>query len=344
MDTTDILQAEVSHALADGIPLWIRGGNSKAFYGNPAVAACRELDTQSHTGVIDYVPEELMIRVRSGTPLFEVQKLLDENGQMLPFEPPDFGGKATIGGVVAAGLSGPRRPWSGAVRDFVLGVTLLTGQAKVLSFGGQVMKNVAGYDVSRLVVGAMGTLGLILDISLKVLPRPESEVTLRVCPDDFRYRINKLFGASIGLSAHAYLEKNLYIRVNNRSGIDGDKVDNSLWHEINNHQLPVLQHGQNLWRISVPQSASEYLTQASVIEWGGALRWVADPTDDPHQIITTGHATLFRSSDVMQRNRFHPLDPVVARIHRNLKQHFDPRGIFNPDRLTWRSNADQYSH
>lgn len=328
-DATDSLKESVTDALQHKKPLWLRGGNSKSFFGNPSDTDCTELDLRPHAGVIDYVPDELVIRVRAGTPLSEVVELLEQEGQILPFEPPNFGGASTIGGVIASGLSGPRRPYTGAVRDYVLGVNLLSGNGSVLSFGGQVMKNVAGYDVSRLVVGAMGTLGIIMDVSLKVLPKYPTEVTLRV---------SELPGSIANLSAHAIVDGQHYIRVPEGEGLAGDVVDNDFWRQLATHELSSLQEGDALWRISVPPSSTQYLDEAVVVEWGGALRWVADPNEQPHEVLESGHATLFRTTDDSERNRFQPLDPVVARIHENLKHNFDPQEIFNPGRMTWHAN------
>ncbi|HAK50808.1 MAG TPA: glycolate oxidase subunit GlcE [Gammaproteobacteria bacterium] len=328
-DATDSLIESVTDALQYKKPLWLRGGNSKSFFGNPSDTDCTELDLRCHAGVIDYVPDELVISVRAGTPLTEVVELLEQEGQMLPFEPPNFGGASTIGGVIASGLSGPRRPYTGAVRDFVLGVNLLSGNGSVLSFGGQVMKNVAGYDVSRLVVGAMGTLGVIMDVSLKVLPKRSPEVTWRVSE----------VPASIGnLSAHAIVNGQHYIRVPEGESLAGEVVDNDFWRQLATHELSSLKEGDALWRISVPPSSKQYLDEATVVEWGGALRWVADPKAHPHEVLESGHATLFRTTDDSERTRFQPLDPVVARIHEKLKHNFDPQEIFNPGRITWHAN------
>ncbi len=339
-DASQDLLETVQQSFGDGSQLLVRGGNGKAFYGNPPLSDCPELDMRSHAGVIDYVPEELMIRVRAGTPLSEVVSMVEQEGQMLAFEPPDFDNTATMGGVIAAGLSGPRRPFAGAVRDFVLGITLLTGQGQILSFGGQVMKNVAGYDVSRLMVGALGTLGVILDVSLKVLPKPAPEETFCLPLGDSSDGIDALLRQPVGLSAHACFDGNLYVRVKQGTDLDGEVVDAGIWNEIATHRLPCLGGGEALWRVSVPRTSTCYLDEAALVEWGGALRWVIDPESDPHQVVTSGHATLFRSRNVNQRKRFHPLNPTVARIHENLKKHFDPKGILNPGRMTWFSYAD----
>ena len=344
-DSTSILRDQVAQAAGRSSPLRIVGGNSKHFYGNPQPCEYETLKTGIHSGVMDYAPEELMLRVRAGTPLAEVKSLLGQEGQMLGFEPPDFGGNATMGGVVAAGLSGPRRPSAGSVRDFVLGITLLTGDATVLSFGGQVMKNVAGYDVSRLMTGAMGTLGVILDISLKVLPRPGEELTWCRRADaaaDERL-LGQLRRNGLGLSATATVGDRFYVRASAEADVEGDVVDGALWDRLANQQLSAFEGG-NLWRISVPRTAPTFMEQAAVVEWEGALRWLLDPAEDPRQTFAgagvSGHATLFRSDEGDRDDRFHPLDPLVGQIHRRLKQQFDPVGIFNPGRVNWYSNAN----
>ena len=177
MQQIDSLRQQILSAADDKRALRIRGGGTKDWYGVELKGDI--LDMRALSGIIDYEPTELVITARSGTPLAEIEAALREQNQMLAFEPPHFGEGATLGGVVAAGLSGPRRAASGAVRDFVLGAVLMDGRGEVLSFGGQVMKNVAGYDVSRLLAGSMGSLGVMLQHSLKVLPRPVAEASLR---------------------------------------------------------------------------------------------------------------------------------------------------------------------
>ncbi|MEX5452570.1 glycolate oxidase subunit GlcE, partial [Stutzerimonas stutzeri] len=169
-DASALLLDQVNQALAAKTPLRIQGSGSKAFLGRAAEGQL--LDVREHRGIVSYDPTELVVTARAGTPLAELEATLDEAGQMLPCEPPHFGEGATVGGMIAAGLSGPRRPWSGSVRDFVLGSRVITGQGKHLRFGGEVMKNVAGYDLSRLMAGSFGCLGVLTEISLKVLPKP----------------------------------------------------------------------------------------------------------------------------------------------------------------------------
>lgn len=349
-DCTDTLRDRIAEAVARSSPLRVRGGDSKYFYGNQHdFGECEVLEVGAHSGIMDYVPAELMMRVRAGTPLAEVQAALSQEGQMLGFEPPDFGGNATIGGVVAAGLSGPRRSSAGSVRDFVLGVTLLTGDATVLSFGGQVMKNVAGYDVSRLMTGAMGTLGVILDVSLKILPRPREEKTWRcsVEPANNASLLDRLRRDGLGLSATARLGDTFYVRASGEAQINGDILSDiesdNFWAALGNHQLPEFE-GKNLWRISVPRTAPDFIREASVVEWEGAQRWLVEPQFDPRQMLSAGHCTLFRSDsrpdNAAHQDRFHPLDPLVGKIHRRLKQQFDPAGIFNPGRVNWYRDAN----
>ena len=166
----------VGEARRQKATLKIRGQGSKSFYGRPCEGEV--VDVSPHQGIVSYEPTELVLTGCAGTSLAAIEAALSEAGQMLPFEPPHYGEGATLGGTLACGFSGPRRPYAGAARDFVLGTQVVTGKGEALRFGGAVMKNVAGYDVSRLMVGSLGTLGIILEASLKVLPRPGAEITL----------------------------------------------------------------------------------------------------------------------------------------------------------------------
>lgn len=344
-DTTDSLHEQVNQALEQKSPVMIEGCGSKKFYGYPPAPGLGRLATAEHRGVIDYAPEELVLRVRAGTRLSEINQLLDENQQVLAFEPPDFAGASTIGGVVASGLSGPRRPYAGSVRDFVLGVRLITGSGEILEFGGQVMKNVAGYDVSRLIAGSMGTLGVILDVSLKVLPAPELETTraLAVARQDFRSRLWSIQG-KVPISAAAHRAGYLQIRLSGSEAavraaerkVGGDEVDNASWDELN--RLECFGTASDLWRISVAPASGLFLEEANVIDWGGGLRWLADPGFDPREALAgeDGHATLMKYSDGFLSTGvdiFQPLAEPVLGIQQRLKNQFDPAGVFNPGRL-----------
>jgi glycolate oxidase FAD binding subunit len=352
-DTLASLAEAIRAAAADGRPLRIRGGGTKDFYGQSLEGEI--LDTRGHAGIVAYDPTELVVTVRGGTPLAELEAALAEKNQMLAFEPPHFAqfgsGGATVGGAVAAGLAGPRRAAAGAVRDFVLGVRLLDGRGQDLSFGGQVMKNVAGYDVSRVMAGALGTLGLIAEVSLKVLPVPVAEATLRFeMPEDKAIEAtNKWAGRPLPISATAYADGDLTLRLSGAAAavraaqekLGGTPVDAAdaarSWSGIREQTDPFFGGAEPLWRLSVPSATPPLgLEGRTLLEWGGALRWLASSADARHvrEVVgrAGGHATLFRRGD-RSVGVFHPLAPAVATIHRRLKAEFDPRGILNRGRM-----------
>ena len=333
-------------AHADGTPLILQGGGSKAFYGNADEGEV--LATRTLTGVVDYQPKELVLTARAGTPLADVEALLGEQNQMLAFEPPHFGGPATLGGSLAAGLSGPRRPYAGAARDFVLGVRIIDGSGQPLRFGGQVIKNVAGYDVSRLMVGALGTLGLLTEVSLKVLPRPAAETTLQFELDEAAAirNMNQWAGQPLPLSAASWHAGVLTLRLSGAASavhaaqakLGGEVAKDAVafWQRLRDQATPFFGK-RPLWRLAVkPTTPPLNLGDAQWIEWGGAVRWLASdlPAAALREAAKTagGHATLFRG-DAPADGVFAPLSAASAMLHRNLKQHFDPRGIFNRGRL-----------
>jgi glycolate oxidase FAD binding subunit len=342
-------QERIRDAAGRGAPLRLRGGGSKDFYGG--ALAGEVFDTRGYAGVVSYEPTELVVTARCGTRLEELEATLAANGQMLAFEPPRFGAEATLGGCVAAGLSGPRRAAAGAVRDFVLGARLLDGRARDLSFGGQVMKNVAGYDISRLLAGSLGTLGLILEVSLKVLPRPAAELTLQLeLPEQEAIdALNRWAGQPLPVSASAWRGGDLGLRLSGAPSalqaaarkIGGRPVDpvqaGRFWSGIREHADPFFAGDAPLWRLSLPSQAPALgLPGEQMIEWGGALRWLRTRTDAAAVRAAVeragGHATLFRAAD-KTAGVFAPLSPVLLRLHRELKAAFDPAGIFNPGRL-----------
>jgi glycolate oxidase FAD binding subunit len=346
-DLSQSIAERIRSAAASATPLAIRGGGSKAFYGGAIQGEV--LDMSGHRGIIDYEPRELVLTVRAGTPLTEIEAALAAENQMLPFEPPHFGGGATIGGTVATGLSGPRRPYTGAVRDFVLGARVVSGKGEDLSFGGRVIKNVAGYDVSRLMTGAMGTLGVLLDLSFKVLPKPTSEITLAFEMDEAgaTRRFNQWAGKPLPLSATSWCEGVARVRLSGakaavaaaREQLGGEVVADGAahWLGMREQRHVFFSAPGPLWRLSVPPTTAPLpLPRAPSIEWGGALRWLTGDIDAQklRKMLTAvgGHATLFRGDD-KSLGVFHPLDPVLARIHRNLKNAFDPDGILNPGRM-----------
>jgi len=343
------MSAAIQEAAGTGRPLCVRGGGTKDFYGGSARG--EKLGTSEYRGIVSYEPTELVITARAGTRLAEIEAALHEKGQMLPFEPPHFGQAATLGGCVAAGLSGPRRPYAGAVRDFVLGVRMLDGKGEDLRFGGQVMKNVAGYDVSRLMAGSLGSLGVLIEISLKVLPIPPMEATLQIaCAEqDGVALMNEWAGTPLPVTATAWRESDLAVRLSGArpaveaaiGKIHGTVVDPDeaarFWAGIREQTLPFFGGGMPLWRLSVkPTTPPIALPGERLIEWGGALRWLISGADAAtiREVARAagGHATLFRADD-KSAGAFHPLPEGMMNLHHRLKRIFDPAGILNPGRM-----------
>ncbi len=345
----DALADRIREAAGRGAPLRLRGGGTKDFYGNEPRGEL--LDTRAYAGIVDYEPTELVVTARCGTSLAGLEKKLEDSGQCLPFEPPHFGEGATLGGCVAAGLSGPRRASAGALRDFVLGVKIVDGRGRVLSFGGQVMKNVAGYDVSRLLAGSLGTLGFIAEVSLKVLPRPPAERTLRLALPQERAieALNRWAGQPLPVSASAWREGELTLRLSGSpaalgpaaAAIGGETLESAeaaaFWPSIREHSHAFFAGAEPLWRIALPSIAPPLeLAGRQLIEWGAGLRWLKSECE-PSAVreaakSAKGHATLFRAASKPVA-AFSPLDPIALRLHRELKAAFDPAGIFNPGRL-----------
>jgi len=343
------LQDQVRSAAHEKRALRIRGGGTKDWYGQSLGGEI--LDTRAHSGIVDYEPTELVITARCGTPLVEIEAALLEQRQMLAFEPPHFGAGATLGGAIASGLSGPRRASSGAVRDFVLGAKLLDGKGDVLAFGGQVMKNVAGYDVARLLAGSLGTLGLLLEVSVKVLPIAVAETTLCFAmnePDAIR-KLNEWAGQPLPVSASCWHEGVLALRLSGARAAVSDAVRllggevmpdcAAFWAGLREQRHVFFGGDMPLWRLSLPSTAGALALGEQLIEWGGAQRWLRAPSDaDTAQRIRAaagaagGHATLFRGGD-KRVGVFQPLAPAIARIHARLRAGFDPAGIFNPGRM-----------
>ncbi|MCE2691238.1 MAG: glycolate oxidase subunit GlcE [Rubrivivax sp.] len=372
---------QVRAARADGTSLDIRGGGTKTWYGEAPQGA--PLDVTGLRGISSYEPTELVVTVRAGTPLAELEAALAEKGQCLPFEPPRFdavgvastegaaggvggtgGGTAggTVGGMVAAGLAGPARAAVGGVRDYVLGATLLNGRAEVLSFGGQVMKNVAGYDVARLLAGSLGTLGVICEVSLKVLPVPVARATLRfdVNQAEALRLLNAWGGQPLPLSASAWWQGVLVLRLAGAAAavdaavarLGGEVVDptmaDAFWGGLRDQRDEFFVEaakrvdqgeaaGAALWRLSVLSVASPLALEGdTLVEWGGAQRWLvcSAPAAAVRAAATAagGHATLYRAQD-KSAGVFTPLSAPLARIQRDLQAAFDPDRVFNRARL-----------
>jgi len=334
--------------IRQGKPLHIRGAGSKDWYGNAFNGDV--LDTRSHAGIVAYEPTELFVTAKCGTPLAEIEAALAASGQCLPFEPPRFSPDSTVGGAVAAGLSGPRRASAGSLRDYVLGVKIIDGEARELTFGGQVMKNVAGYDVSRLIAGSLGTLGLITEVTLKVLPKPVAEATLRfeMNQSEALDKLNAWGRQPLPIVASAWAEGVLTLRLAGaRAAVESAKqklgagrtAPDSFWSDLRDQRLPFFAT-ETLWRLSVPSVAPQLeLPGEQLIEWGGALRWLkSDVLPETIRAAATsvgGSAMLYRAPAALKTRvgAFAPLSAPLLKLHRNLKAAFDPKGIFNPGRM-----------
>lgn len=345
VDATTELQQAIEAAFAAGTPLAIRGSGSKAFLQDGGSGA--PLDMTPHRGILSYEPSELVLTARAGTSLAVIESVLAEHGQMLACEPPHFGPHATLGGTVACGLSGPRRPYAGALRDFVLGARIVNGRGELLKFGGQVMKNVAGFDVARLMVGAYGTLGVLLDVTLKVLPRPAYETTLRLACEEHEalLLLADWAGKPLPVSAAAWLEGALYVRLSGtQAAVDATArqviaeqigAHSAFWHGMREQTLPFfqLQGRETLWRLSLPPAAPPLdLPGRLCLDWGGALRWLitesASETVFAAARAAGGVAMSFRGGAEAGLPRIQ-LDVGVAALQQRIRQAFDPARILN---------------
>lgn len=346
------IRDRVRAAASQGRALRVRGGGTKDFYGQ--TLAGDVVDVKPLAGIVAYAPGELVITARAGTLLEEIESALAEHDQMLAFEPPHHGAAATLGGIVATGFSGPRRAQAGAVRDFVLGVRIVDGTGEALAFGGQVIKNVAGFDVSRLMTGALGTLGVLTEVSLKSLPRPRGESTRVIdCGGADALRlVNEWGGKPLPVSATCYVGGRLWVRMSGAPtaisaaapDIGGTEVDGAaFWASIRDqtHELfaAATRGDAALWRLSV-RSTAPWLDVPGdqVVEWGGALRWVLVTDSAAASMLRAwaaehgGHATLYRGAD-KSAGVFQPLPPPMVALHRRLKDVFDPQRVLNRGRL-----------
>ncbi|MET0225883.1 MAG: glycolate oxidase subunit GlcE [Dokdonella sp.] len=343
------LGERVRAAAAARAPLRLRGSGSKDFLGHASPGDL--LDMSTHSGIVRYAPDELVLTARAGTRMATIDAALAEHGQMLGFEPPHFGANATLGGTLAAGLSGPCRASAGAARDFVLGVRILDGRGDSLRFGGEVMKNVAGYDVSRLMVGAFGTLGVILEASLKLVPKPRMQVGLRLQldPTSALDHLRRWAQRPLPISASAIVDDALYVRLSGATAavraaaaeLGGERIDDdAFWLSLREQTHVFFADPRPLWRLSVAAAmAIEDLDGPVLIEWQGAQRWLKSDAD-PARIRAAasaggGHATHFRAGAAARAidQVFHPLPAPMLALHRRLKAEFDPHGLFNRGRL-----------
>ncbi len=339
---------QIVHVIDSKKKLFIRGGRSKAFLVDASCDAS-VLNTSDYCGIIDYEPSELVITVRAGTRLQSVESMLSSRGQRFAFEPPAYDNNTTIGGMVACGLSGSARPYSGAVRDAVLGVKMLNGKGEILKFGGQVIKNVAGYDLSRLMTGSFGTLGVILEVSLKVLPIPQAQSTIAIKADrkSILNSLHQLHLTIPNITGLAASEEEIYCRVSGGKTVVKQTVDSlpgqilksgeTFWKSLRNHQLDFFKDDKPLWRVSLPPAAEPLkIDVESMVDWGGALRWLKTE-QTPTKIIKSaessgGSAYQFHAGSGDRLPLFY-LSGGMAAIHKQLKHSFDPHDVFDTQTL-----------
>lgn len=347
-DQTDMLAARVAAAGAGERALTIGGGGSKPFLGEAVAPAAERLELTGHRGIVSYDPGELVLTARAGTPLAEIEAALHAEGQRLAFEPPHYGDTATLGGTIATGISGPGRPYAGAARDFVLGVLIVNGSGEILRFGGEVMKNVAGYDLSRLMVGAFGTLGVLLEISLKVLPVPRFTRT-RIFECDQATAIERFnaWGLRPWPITAAYWENGAaYLRLAGAESsveaagevLGGETLadDDDFWADVREHRRAFFTASPApLWRLSLAPATPPLALDGEVaLDWGGAQRWLVSdaPAERIRETVAAhgGHASVYRGEATPRQ---HPLPGPLLGVQQRLKHSMDPGRIFNPGRL-----------
>jgi glycolate oxidase FAD binding subunit len=348
-DVSEKLKAQVLQARKNRQRLNIVGGGTKAFMGRTADGDAQTLDLSKHTGIVEYHPVELIMTVRAGTRVADIEAALAEEGQCLHFEPPRFGDASTLGGTLACNLSGPARPWSGSIRDQVLGVRLLNGKGEDLRFGGQVMKNVAGYDVSRLQAGAMGTLGAVTEISLKVMPSPAMSLTLvqDMPQSDVIHYMNQRAGESKPITGAAWVDGKVFLRLSGaRSAVEataekwsGEVMEqgDAFWQQLQHMNHEFFNSDEPLWRFSVGSTASNpELDGPLLIDWAGSQRWYRGEADmaklESMAKRAGGQVSLFRGGDRTDEVMNHQPEALQT-IQKRLKESFDPDGLFNPGRL-----------
>ncbi len=340
-DCESMLQDRVLDALAGKRSLEIRGGGTKHFLGRRTEGEI--LEVCAHAGIVDYDPKELVFTARCGTRLSEIEAVLSSENQMLPFEPPHFGENATIGGTIACGLSGPRRPWAGAARDYLLGVKILNGMGELLHFGGKVMKNVAGFDCARLMAGAYGTLGVLLETSVKVLPVPAHTVTrvMECSEEQAVHFMSALLSKPVPVDGAAWCEGLLHVRLSGsfdavgHARIGGEELRDAdrFWRDLCEQRLGFFRDERPLWRVvSRPAQQPFRIPGNWLLDWGGALRWLKCdvPEEEVRKLVSArgGRARLFGREESLLSD-----SPQVIEMSRRIKHAFDPHGICNPGRM-----------
>jgi len=345
-DSTQHIHDQVRAAISNASPVSIHGSGSHAFMLGDFAESSR-IDMTAHSGIIDYQPSELTIKARAGTALAEINDTLAEKGQRLATEIPRLSGNATFGGALATGLTGSGRPFLGAVRDHVLGAGLINGKGEIINCGGQVMKNVAGYDISRLLAGSRGNLGPILDITLKVLPIPQKQLTLAFAMDETAAieTMNKMAGKPMPVTACAYIGGRLHLRLEgSQSGVDhaaqqlaGDTVDNGaeIWAGLSNLSHDFFTGDATLWRIIAPATARLPYPDKDherLIDWCGGLRWIKSTALDDNDFgaIRRVGATVERFRGGQTTRPAQLMSALQKKLHRRVKHAFDPKLLFNP--------------
>lgn len=360
--TLNHFKDQILEASASKNVLRITGSGSKDWYGNNLKGT--PLPTKDYQGIIDYQPDELVITVKAGTSLKEVESALSEKNQQFAFEPPRLDG-ATIGGMICSGLAGPGRASVGGLRDFVLGANIMDGQGQIMNFGGTVMKNVAGYDVSRLLPGSLGTLALLLDVSIKVLPKPAASATLHVSIEQGKAiaLINQLASQPWPINASCWIGEavgTLYLRLSGAKAavqtaitsfkkeygmqLLDDEAAHIFWDSIRDQKHDWFKNNSEkpLWRLAIPSTAAPLkLEGETLIEWHGGQRWwkgeIASQEIKALARSLDGHASIFKASaktsDMFSSLKDNPLTAALAPIEERLRKSFDPHGVFATERL-----------
>ena len=345
MDYSSEIAAQIQRAASIQQGVYLNGGGSKSFYGRQLENDLETVQVGGHQGIVNYEPTELVVSVRAGTTIQNIKETLSKENQTMTFDPPEFSGKATIGGTLATGFSGPSRPYAGSIRDHVLGTHIINGKGEYLRFGGEVMKNVAGYDIARLMAGSMGTLGPVMQVSLKVLPKPQLSTTLvfEQSRQQALLTMNSLGDNPMPVTGACFWDEKVYIRLSGseagvrsastKLGGDHQSEHEQIWTQLRELKHPFFNNTLPLWRISLPALTDFEIEGRSLIDWGGQQWWLFSNESISNIRLAAnkagGHATLFRGGD-RQAEVFHPLPPAMASIQSCIRRAFDPVGIFNP--------------
>lgn len=329
------LDGERSASSGDDAPSHVSTSRLPEASESGRLSGVEELSTRAHSGILEYRPEELVVTARGGTPLAELVAAVAAQGQLLPFDPPRFGGEGTLGGALASGLSGPARPWRGSIHDAVLGLELINGLGERLRFGGSVMKNVAGYDVSRLVAGSLGSLGVVLSASVRVLPAPAAEETVctRCSAGEAGVHVRRWARRPLPITGTCYVDGTLSIRLSGGpAAIEQAKVeiavdeagDGGIWAAVRDRAHPFFGMSDVITRLSLPRG-TRFDDDDALIEWGGSQAWIAG---EPSSLESHVYAETFRRGTGGWTASRPPADGVTAKYVERVRQAFDPDGLF----------------